>query len=155
MPGDRMDGSAYAQLAEDVDRHIVQRDFLSTPHDIRDALMVVKSALCGVTKVDVIGSVEIVLAELCNNIGQHGYDNVGRISVRLAQDGNNVVCTVIDQGQAPPPGFFCPAFADPPTVPAEDLPINGFGGYLIRAFAKGLRYQRTFGWNIVTFHIAG
>lgn len=152
MQGDLMDGGAYALCVDNTDRYL--RDFPSTPEAIRTTLQSVTQYLHRHAEPeDVVGSVEIVLAELFNNIGQHGYDEVGDISLQLSRQKEGLVCTIADHGESVPSGFFCPALAHPSVVPAEALPVNGFGGYLIRALARKIRYQHTGKGNIVTFEI--
>ena len=103
-------------------------------------------------------SVELVLAEVLNNVVEHAYaQSTGpiQLEIRLADgDGSTVLdCSVVDRGQpmpegTPPPGG--PLILD---VPLADLPEGGFGWYLIRSLTQELHYARETGRNRLSFRI--
>lgn len=108
------------------------------------------------------GTVEVVLAEVLNNIAEHGYaGGPGKISVMLRLTGAGLYCEVADTGVAMPGGRL-PAgdhpadrSGKPPLaladLPLADLPEGGFGWHLIRRLTQGLRYTRAGGANRLSF----
>ena len=104
-------------------------------------------------------SVELVLAEVLNNVVEHAYAKAtGPIELELRLAGGDgppaLDCTVMDRGQpmpegTPPPGG--PVILD---VPLADLPEGGFGWYLIRSLTQDLHYARETGRNRLSFRIA-
>lgn len=102
---------------------------------------------------DLRGTVELVLAELLNNIVEHGDCRPGdpiRLHIRQSEQG--VRCTLCDGGiplpdARPPLGRF-PA-TDASGYPAE----GGYGWYLVRALAKNLSYTRHPGKNLLSFEL--
>ncbi len=102
---------------------------------------------------DLRGTAELVLAELLNNIVEHGRcrpDDPIRLTIRHSLRG--VFCTLRDGGMPlpdvrPPPGRF--PEKDASGYPAE----GGYGWYLIRALAENLTYTRTPGENHLTFEL--
>ncbi|MEM6589948.1 MAG: ATP-binding protein [Pseudomonadota bacterium] len=118
-----------------------QADNLSTRKvlgQITDAMM--RDGLSG----DLIGRVEIVLAELFNNIAEHAYQDRGEGEVRCAIEmrGNDLLVEVMDKGD-PMPGGEVPE-GKPPSmdVDFEDLPEGGFGWFIIRSQVDQLFHER-------------
>lgn len=131
------------------------RVFDATPEAIRAILCSAARYLRLLLPEDVAGSVEIVLAEILNNIGEHGYSAgcVGRIRLSLMLDKSDLFCTVSDRGDEIPAGLFQtgpPRCSRP--VPA-DLPEGGFGTFLIRDLTREIHYRREDGCNLITFHM--
>ncbi|TAG25673.1 MAG: ATP-binding protein [Rhodobacterales bacterium] len=109
------------------------------------------------------GTVEVVLAEVLNNVAEHAYaGGPGQISVSLRLLGARLACQVTDSG-LPMPGNQLPAgdlpgqAADPAVGYADlalsDLPEGGFGWHLIRQLTVGLHYVRAGGQNKLSFTI--
>lgn len=99
--------------------------------------------------------VELVLAEVLNNVAEHGYGGgTGDITVTLSQCRAGLSCVVIDQGRAMPDGRLPPGNL-PLTagVPLADLPEGGFGWHLIRSLTANLRYDRERNQNRLSFLI--
>lgn len=120
------------------------------PLSVRDGLARIATSrpLAGLTA-DHCATVEIVLAEVLNNITEHAYANgSGDISVSLAATAAGLDCRIVDQGREMPHGA-------PPegTLPEEELPEGGFGWYLIRSLTRGLDYRRKDGRNHLHFVI--
>lgn len=102
------------------------------------------------------GSLEIVLAEVLNNIVEHAYDESpdGTIELVVRPHATGIVCEVVDGGR-PMPGGRIPE----PTVRAlagEDaaLPEGGFGWSLIRLLCAELHYAREGDRNRLTLGLA-
>lgn len=105
---------------------------------------------------DEIASLEIVLAEILNNIVEHAYaDNPdGLIEIRLSQANDGLHCLISDRGNMMPGG-------EPPlglqanlNCDIADLPEGGFGWFLIRELAHELQYAHIDGENKLSFRMA-
>ena len=101
---------------------------------------------------DLIARVELVLAELLNNIVEHACADVPGgwivIRTRLARDGLHV--TILDNGMPPP--FHLLDRGLPEQAPHDDLPLaalpeGGFGWYLIRHLACDLALDSVLACN--------
>lgn len=119
---------------------------ISNPYAVRNALAGVIEAIADLELLqEEISTVELVLAEVLNNITEHAYPapDIGgpiRIEGRVGPDGLHLL--IEDEG-APMPGGRAPighrAVTD---VPLSDMPEGGFGWFLIRDLAKDVRYER-------------
>lgn len=96
-------------------------------------------------------TVEIVLAEVLNNVVEHAYTaRPGPIEVRLSSSQDGIRCEVLDEGG--PMARDRPPLAQPSPVPS-DLPEGGFGWGIIRALTCDLDYRRHDGRNRLAFRI--
>lgn len=98
------------------------------------------------------GAVELVLAEVLNNVAEHGYGqrDGGLVRLELRLTGGQLACTVTDHG-APYPGGTLPAGRPAPVNrPTDALPEGGFGWHLIREMTAELRYTRKDNRNELT-----
>lgn len=101
------------------------------------------------------GTLELVLAEVLNNIVEHAYAEAGpgRIELTIARDALGLTCRVEDDG-APMPGGMLPAGRLPShAVAVDDLPEGGFGWFLIRDLTRDLSYARDGGRNLLMFRL--
>ena len=102
---------------------------------------------------DARSRVEIVLAEVLNNVCEHAFLNLpGRVEVRMRGEADHLVFVVIDDGE-PMPGRRLPQCARDPAHFVELLPEGGFGWFLIRSEAEGLAYRRDRGRNRLSFRL--
>lgn len=102
---------------------------------------------------DVRGNVEIVLAEVLNNVVEHAYrDAPGPICICIDLTASVLEVSVFDQG-APMPGGHLPPGLLRPIEEVEDLPEGGFGWFLIRALTQDLRYERAGEVNRLCFAV--
>lgn len=102
---------------------------------------------------DVRGNVEIVLAEVLNNVVEHAYrDAPGPICICIDHIAPVLAVSVFDQG-APMPGGHLPAGHPLPIEEVEELPEGGFGWFLIRALTQDLRYDRAGEVNRLCFAV--
>lgn len=98
---------------------------------------------------DLLGSVEIALAEVVNNVVEHAYGGraPGPVGIYFDLDGPDLWISVWDRGQ----GFVGDLLPEgrPVDLPKanQDLPEGGFGWFLIRNLAAELSYARTRGLN--------
>jgi serine/threonine-protein kinase RsbW len=126
------------------DRLRFERRFLSGDHETRVVLAEVcaRLAAAGLDE-DSIGTVELVLAEVLNNIVEHAYGvEGGPVALGLDLPGDAVVCEVVDQGRPMPLGAV-PAPGLPLIDPPDHLPEGGFGWHIVRCLVSNLEYQRS------------
>jgi serine/threonine-protein kinase RsbW len=101
------------------------------------------------------GTLELVLAEVLNNVVEHAFAEAGpgRIELTITRDALGLACRVVDDG-APMPGGLLPAGRLPSNaVAVEDLPEGGFGWFLIRDLTRELSYVRDSGRNLLMFRL--
>lgn len=99
------------------------------------------------------GRVEIVLAEVLNNVCEHAFARVpGRVELRLRAEGEHLAFVVIDDGE-PMPGRRLPVAPTDPARFVELMPEGGFGWFLIRSEAEALSYRRDRGRNRLSFRL--
>lgn len=127
--------------------------FLASPLAVRNSLaqMLAAPALRGLSP-DARGTVELVLAEVLNNVTEHAYDGrPGPVAVTLVPVAAGIHCVVVDQGLVMPGGTL--PEGNPPDLgtPLETLPEGGFGWHMIRSLTRELAYVRTGGSNRVSF----
>lgn len=98
-------------------------------------------------------SVQIVLAEVLNNIVEHAYaERPGQIEISIRHDDGALACRICDSGAALP-GRRPPAGTLPPLEDVPSLPEGGFGWFLIRSLVSDLTYQRENGRNLLSFRL--
>lgn len=104
---------------------------------------------------DVSGSLELVLAEVLDNIVEHAYPEgqEGPIEVSMHTRGEDIECRVKDFGRAMPNEALPAGIA--PDIPEEldCLPEGGFGWFLIGELAKDLTYTRRDSTNLFSFRM--
>jgi serine/threonine-protein kinase RsbW len=120
------------------------------PVSVRAALRAITSAppVCDLVP-DQRATVELVLAEVLNNVAEHAYaDRPGHVAVTVSLRPLGLACEVLDEGAAMPNNA-------PPAgqLPEGDLPEGGFGWHLIRSLTQDLSYRRKRGTNRLSFCI--
>ncbi|MEX0339424.1 MAG: ATP-binding protein [Arenibacterium sp.] len=98
---------------------------------------------------DDLGTIEIVLAEVVNNIVEHANRDRDRGGVRISYClmGNSLNMRIRDSGDGFE-GAALPAGKLPDIqVAPEALPEGGFGWHLIRTLTSDVTYCRRDGWN--------
>lgn len=101
-------------------------------------------------------SLELVLAEVLNNIVEHSYEDRGdgMIELAITVHDHAIHCAVTDRGNPMPNGCLPPKRCyDPETTELHDLPEGGFGWGLIRDMTRGLCYTREADANRLRFHV--
>ena len=97
------------------------------------------------------GSVQIVLAEVLNNIAEHAYASfAGRIELSVTAHDGFVFVRLVDAG-LPMPGEELPGGKLNMATGIQDLPEGGFGWLLIRTLTQDLAYLREGGHNTLSF----
>lgn len=113
------------------------------------ALVLAKLApLC--LSVDELGTVELVLAEVLNNVVEHALAtsaDTTTIEVRGHHDGLGLHLLIIDQGTPMPNGAAPVALAPDLDVTRAELPEGGFGWFMIHTLAGKVQYERVHGEN--------
>jgi serine/threonine-protein kinase RsbW len=124
------------------------------PASVRAALQRITAAapVCDLSP-DQRSTVELVLAEVLNNVAEHAYaDAAGHVAVTVALHSGTLDCEVVDEGAAMPGGTL-PEGRLPVHAPDGDLPEGGFGWHLIRSLTRDLAYRRQRGSNRLSFTI--
>lgn len=91
------------------------------------------------------GKVEMVLAEVLNNIVEHAYPDqnaAGRIAISCAHRPDGLHLRIVDEGEAMPGGNAPLGVQASLDVDLNDLPEGGFGWFLIHTLAKDVKYRR-------------
>lgn len=102
-----------------------------------------------------MGTIEIVLAEVLNNITEHAYEDrgYGAINTRISVAPDSMFVTLVDYGK-PMPGLSLPEGKQADlNVALDDLPEGGFGWFMIRELTQDLHYGRQNDQNHLTFRI--
>jgi len=128
--------------------------FSADAEAVRAALQSVATSLAeaGVDLIDQ-ATVELVLAEVLNNVTEHAYGAAmpGGVGLILALSGPALSCQVTDTGRRLPGGRPPPASRRSPDPDA--LPEGGFGWPLIHALTRRLGYRHQGGENVLSFEI--
>lgn len=105
--------------------------------------------------VDELGKLEIILAEVINNISEHAYQNQegGVIEIIAAKRDKSICFHFIDSGLGLPGGRIPKHPLPSLNRPVADLPEGGFGWNLIHSLAKNIRYSREDGENHLFFQL--
>lgn len=134
------------------------------PFEIRRILLQVRKRFMPLSGPDTVGRLELVLAEILNNIAEHGEpearpsDHAARRKVHLsaATATGGIYCIISDIGEAVPADCLAPRSLPrqpPPDAPGTDLAEGGFGWFMIQNTARKLYYGRDGRRNILAFLI--
>lgn len=134
---------------------IFHQTISADPLTVRTALHTTVARFAGQISSDEASTLELVLAEVMNNIVEHSYCNGrnGKITLSIVRDGDGLSCSVSDDGVPLPPGCLAPQLPPKTDCEIEDLPEGGFGWYLIRDLTRDLGYRREGDCNLLAFHL--
>lgn len=97
---------------------------------------------------------EIVLAEVLNNLVEHGQGPAaGDIHLCARLDGDQLYCEIHDKGPAFAPPVRRVDMADHSSTPIDTLPEGGFGLFLIQSLCEEIDYQSECGCNRLSLKI--
>ena len=148
----------FARNAPSPDLHLT---FPADPLSVRCALLQVMAGLHPLAAPsDLRSELELVLAEVLNNIVEHAY--AGGQDAACPGDGIDMQITFLpdmllfhisDQGTAMPGGQLPAGKQARLSVPLETLPEGGFGWFLIHALTRDLTYCREGSHNRLRFSL--
>lgn len=130
---------------------------LARNHSIREALVETRARLARIPlSAEELATVEVVLAEVMNNVAEHAYawrrDGEMTLGLRLVAAG--LLVSVTDEGRPMPDKELPFGNRIDPTVDLGDMPEGGFGWLIIRQLAKDVAYVRHDGVNQLSFRVA-
>ncbi|MDP1668925.1 ATP-binding protein [Phaeovulum sp.] len=136
-------------------RDIFQHRFAADPHAVRGALCAAMARFKQEIRAEEAGALELVLAEIMNNIVKHSYagGGDGTISLSILRDQRGISCSVSDDGVPLPPACLVVPGLPKTAVAKADLPEGGFGWYLIHTLTRDLGYRREAGQNLLAFRL--
>jgi serine/threonine-protein kinase RsbW len=104
---------------------------------------------------DEAGTMELVLAEVFNNIVEHAFADggPGQIELTISRDELGLMCRIADDGAPMPEGRLPAGRLPSNAVAVEDLPEGGFGWFLIRDLTRELSYVRDGSRNLLMFRL--
>ncbi|WP_375229666.1 ATP-binding protein [Roseobacter sp. S98] len=130
---------------------------MSSELAVRDALSQFLAALGPIAlDVEEAGTIELVLAEVLNNIVEHAYpagSASGPIDIRCTHRKDGLHVSITDSGLAMPDGQLPLGNQVSVDVDLDDLPEGGFGWFLIQDLAKDVHYARNGRKNRLTLRL--
>ncbi|WP_338550102.1 ATP-binding protein [Roseovarius phycicola] len=98
---------------------------------------------------ETLGRVEIALAEVLNNITEHGHAEAGIDTVSLSAriSDQDIRVDIRDSGAVVPEACLNSAHLPDSSGPLHSLPEGGFGWFLIHSMVDDLRYSEKDGEN--------
>lgn len=101
------------------------------------------------------GTLELVLAEVMNNIVEHSYRGrePGIIDLSIVRDSRGLSCSVCDDGIMLPADHLLRNIGRLPRPDPLEFPEGGFGWFLIRDLAQDLGYHREGSRNLLAFRL--
>lgn len=147
-------GSSLPEQALQRHTRDLRLTFPSSPLSVRRALQTVIADLQEL-ELEERGSVELVLAEVLNNVVEHAYgpEERGWISLECASEPDGLHFRIRDEGRAMPEGT--PPMGAPSPLPErlDKMPEGGFGWFLIKDLSRDVQYRRIDDMNELTFRI--
>jgi len=136
----------------------------ANPAAVQQALIDLRGRFEGAVAEDALARMELVVAEILNNIAQHG-TGLGKepaadasrrapvtVHIAITRHAGGLACAISDDGPPLPPG--CLVDQDQPSSPdVAALRAGGFGWVIIRDLARSLFYFRERSRNVLCFNI--
>lgn len=107
--------------------------------------------------VEECGTIELVLAEVLNNIVEHAYppsEPTGMIDISCTQKPDGLMVHIVDAGLSMPDGKMPLGEMASVDVDLEDMPEGGFGWFLIQHLARDVTYCRVGSENHLKMRLA-
>jgi serine/threonine-protein kinase RsbW len=123
---------------------------------VRRGLLAIKSGMSDLSlSQEDWSTVELVIAEVLNNIVEHAYSESGSglIETHLDYSHDTLHCKVIDTGRSMPNGKLPEGAPKDLTCDIADLPEGGFGWFLIHQLTRDLNYTRHANQNTLSFRL--
>ena len=137
---------------------VFRHSFQSGELAVRKALAQVLDSLRPLKlAVEETGTVELVMAEVLNNIVEHAYSDRsegGRVEIQYVAKPDGLNVCISDNGNMMPDGKLPTGTLASLEVDMPDLPEGGFGWFLIQHLAKDVTYQRVGKRNVLQMRIA-
>lgn len=155
-PTRRQNADSQGRVAARV-QPMFNRVLAARPPAVREALGDIRRRFAPEVAEDALGRLELVLAEVMNNVARHGSgegEGKGRtpqIHVSITLHDSGLCCTVTDDGISLPPECLQPR--NLPVVPLVELPESGWGWFLIRDLTRALCHFREDQRNYLAFSI--
>ncbi|WP_410218103.1 ATP-binding protein [Paracoccus sp. (in: a-proteobacteria)] len=146
---------------------LFHRVLKAEPVIVRDTLQDVRQRFRHEISEDTMGRLELVLAEVMNNVAEHAgpegtwtIDKSGRspkkvsrpvIHLCIVRHNSGLACALTDDGNSLPAECLLPRGL--PSMAPEDLPEGGFGWFLIQDLTQALCYYREESRNYLAFSI--
>lgn len=130
------------------------------PLTVRDTLQDVRQRFCSEVSDDTLGRLELVLAEVMNNVAEHApaeardlrdEPRLPVIHLCIVRHNNGLACALTDDGVSLPEECILPRSL--PALVMDDLPEGGFGWFLIQDLTQALCYYRESQRNYLAFSI--
>ena len=129
----------------------------ATRDQVSQALVQLNQQLIGLGLArDALIAMELVLAEVMNNIVEHAYCDTGQgdVALEVIVHSNTIWCQLTDNGRPMPDGKLPPArHYDLEKMDISDLPEGGFGWGLIHDLTSSLSYDRNGAQNRLSLSI--
>lgn len=139
----------------------------ASPGRVRATLNDIRQRFGGEISADTLGRLELVLAEVMNNIAEHaalpdgdaeeGADSdtvtqtLPSIHLSIVRHDTGLACAISDNGVSLPEDCILPRGL--PVMDLTDLPEGGFGWYLIQDLTQALCYYREEHRNFLAFSV--
>lgn len=146
---------------------MLHRIFRADPLTVREALVSLRQRFDGSAGDEAIGRLELALAEVLNNICEHGAPDgmsppcgqahAPMIHLCVARHVGGIACAITDDGRPLPPDCLGPRtlpWSGGPPATSEAmlrLPEGGYGWYLIQDLTTSLSYFREGRRNFLGF----
>lgn len=124
------------------------------PMIVRDTLHDIRLRFRGEVGDDTLGRLELVLAEVMNNVAEHSMADRARLPVIhlcIVRHTSGLACALTDDGASLPEHCLLPR--DLPSLRGSDLPEGGFGWFLIQDLTQSLCYYREESRNYLAFSV--
>lgn len=153
--GAQTQGPAPGQPAQRSEPKIFHHAFTADALSVRHALRTALARFLRQLSPDQAGTLELVLAEVLNNIVEHGYKDTatGTITLSLVRDHRGLSCSISDDGVELPPNCLTIGRQDAARPLPQALPEGGFGWFLIHDLVEDLGYHRANGRNLLAFRL--
>lgn len=134
-------------------RPMFHRVLMADPFEVRQALGDLRLRFAPAISPDTMGRLELVLAEVMNNVAEHAAEAAGPRSMHLCvvMHDTGLSCAITDDGGMLPPDCLLPRTL--PALDPLDLPEGGFGWCLIQGLTQALCYYREEQRNCLAFTI--